>query len=152
NSAAYVVDVQGRQMGVQTGEQWPQGKLDEMYDAAYPHLAEDDWAGSANALVDAALGTGGIGGSSGNSGAWLAGAGGVAVVAGGGIWAYTRSRSKKESAAVLEDAREIEPTDIRRLNSLDLDTLDSLAIEELVSTDESISRGMEELDISTSKC
>src|SRR5699024_1170539 len=57
NSAAYVVDVQGRQMGVQTGEQWPQGKLDEMYDAAYPHLAEDDWAGSANALVDAALGS-----------------------------------------------------------------------------------------------
>src|SRR5699024_12747149 len=32
---------------------------DLMYDAAYPHLAEDDWAGSANALVDAALGTGG---------------------------------------------------------------------------------------------
>ena len=145
NSAAYVVDVQGRQMGVQTGEQWPRGKLDEMYDAAYPHLAEDDWAGSANALVDAALGTGG------NSGAWLAGAGGVAVVAGGGIWAYTRSRSKKESAAVLEDAREIEPTDIRRLNSLDLDTLDSLANEELVSTDESIRRGKEELDIATAE-
>ena len=144
NSAAYVVDVQARDMGVQTGDQWPQGKLDEMYDAAYPHLATDDWAGSANALVDAALGSGGSGG---NGGAWLAGAGGAVVVAGGGIWAYTRNRSKKESAAVLEDAREIEPTDIRRLNSLDLETLDSLAHEELVSTDESIRRGKEELDI-----
>src|SRR5699024_11035753 len=39
NSAAYVVDVQGRQMGIQTGNQWPQGKLDEMYDAAYGPLA-----------------------------------------------------------------------------------------------------------------
>src|SRR5699024_8847212 len=63
----------------------------------------------------------------------------------------TRSRSKKQSAAVLEDAREIEPTDIRRLNSLDLDTLDSLANEELVSTDESIRRGKEELDIATAE-
>lgn len=141
NSAAYVVDVEGRQMGVQTGEQWPQGRLDSMYDAAYPHLASDDWGASALALADAALG------SSGNSGAWLAGAGGVAVVAGGGIWAYTRKRSKKESAEVLSSAREIEPTDIRRLNSLDLDTLDALAHEELVSTDESIRRGKEELDI-----
>ncbi|MEY8579132.1 TPM domain-containing protein [Corynebacteriaceae bacterium 6-324] len=144
NAAAYVVDVEQRQMGVQTGDQWPQGKLDDMYDAAYSHLASDDWAGSANALVDAALGTGGSGG---GGGAWLAGAGGAVVVAGGGIWAYTRNRSKKESAAVLEDAREIEPTDIRRLNSLDLETLDSLAHEELVSTDESIRRGKEELDI-----
>ncbi|WP_313549830.1 TPM domain-containing protein [Corynebacterium sp.] len=144
NAAAYVVDVEQRQMGVQTGDQWPQGKLDDMYDAAYSHLASDDWAGSANALVDAALGTGGSGG---GGGAWLAGAGGAVVVAGGGIWAYTRNRSKKESAAVLVDAREIEPTDIRRLNSLDLETLDSLAHEELVSTDESIRRGKEELDI-----
>ena len=144
NAAAYVVDVEQRQMGVQTGDQWPQGKLDDMYDAAYSHLASDDWAGSANALVDAALGSGGSGG---GGGAWLAGAGGAVVVAGGGIWAYTRNRSKKESAAVLEDAREIEPTDIRRLNSLDLETLDALAHEELVSTDESIRRGKEELDI-----
>lgn len=144
NAAAYVVDVEQRQMGVQTGDQWPQGKLDDMYDAAYSHLASDDWAGSANALVDAALGSGGSGG---GGGAWLAGAGGAVVVAGGGIWAYTRNRSKKESAAVLEDAREIEPTDIRRLNSLNLETLDALAHEELVSTDESIRRGKEELDI-----
>ncbi|MGP5294969.1 TPM domain-containing protein [Corynebacterium casei] len=144
NAAAYVVDVEQHQMGVQTGDQWPQGKLDDMYDAAYSHLASDDWAGSANALVDAALGSGGSGG---GGGAWLAGAGGAVVVAGGGIWAYTRNRSKKESAAVLEDAREIEPTDIRRLNSLDLETLDALAHEELVSTDESIRRGKEELDI-----
>ncbi|WP_301206362.1 TPM domain-containing protein, partial [Corynebacterium stationis] len=148
NSAAYVVDVEGRTMGVQTGDQWPQGKLDEMYDAAYGPLATDDWAGSANALMDAALGTGGAGG---NGGAWLAGAGGAAVVAGGGIWAYTRKRTKKESAAVLEDAREIAPTDIRRLNSLDLETLDALAQEELVSTDESIRRGKEELDIATAE-
>src|SRR5699024_4037324 len=98
NSAAYVVDVEGRTMGVQTGDQWPQGKLDEMYDAAYGPLATDDWAGSANALMDTALGAGG---GDGNGGAWLAGAGGAAVVAGGGIWAYTRKRTKKESAAVL---------------------------------------------------
>lgn len=148
NSAAYVVDIENRKMGVQTGDQWPQGKLDEMYDAAYGPLATDDWAGSANALMDAALGTGGAGG---NGGAWLAGAGGVAVVAGGGIWAYTRRNSKKQSAAVLEDAREIAPTDIRRLNSLDLETLDALAHEELVSTDESIRRGKEELDIATAE-
>ncbi len=47
----------------------------------------------------------------------------------------------------MESAREIEPTDTSALARLPLPVLEELAQEELVSTDESIRRGKEELDI-----
>src|SRR5690625_3617405 len=76
NSAAYVVDVQGRTMGVQTGDQWPQGKLDEMYDAAYGPLATESWAGGDNVFMDAEL----VNGGGRKGGAWIARGGGAALV------------------------------------------------------------------------
>lgn len=150
NSAAYVVAVGERQMGVQTGDQWPQGRLDEMYNAAFDELTGDNFGGSALALADAALGNApaGASGDGGGSGlGWLAGGGTAVVLAGGGIWAYNRRREKKVSAETLASAREIAPANQDRLAKLDLETLDELAHEELVSTDESIRRGKEELDI-----
>ncbi|QRP61501.1 TPM domain-containing protein [Corynebacterium minutissimum] len=160
NSAAYVVGVEDSTMGVQTGKEWPRGRLDAMYDAAYGKLAGGrEYGASALALVDAASsgssGSSGSAGSSdgsgGNGGLWLAGGAGALVVAGGGIAAASRRKTKKDSAAALESARQIEPGNTSQLDRLDLATLSQLAQEELVSTDESIRRGKEELDIAVSE-
>ncbi|MDO5031030.1 TPM domain-containing protein [Corynebacterium sp.] len=147
NSAVYVVGVSDRKVGVQTGSEWPQGRLDSMYEAAQSKLAEDDFAGSATALVDAAAGGSGSGSGGGSGAGWLAGGVGALALAGGGIAVASRRKTKKDSAATLESARAIEPGNTSRLERLDLPTLEKLAQEELVSTDESIRRGKEELDI-----
>ena len=149
NSAAYVVGVNERQVGVQTGDQWPEGRLDQMYDAAYSKLSNEEYGASAIALADAALGNSSSSDSSGM--AWLGGGAAAIVAAGGGVWYYSRRNTKKSKAKILESAREIAPEDTDQLNRLPLDTLDKLAQEELVSTDESIRRGKEELNIALSE-
>lgn len=160
NSAAYVVGVDDSTVGVQTGKDWPRGRLDAMYDAAYAKLAEGHQYGpSALALVDAAA-SGSAGSSSGASaasdsdgsgGLWLAGGAGALALAGGGIAVANRRKTKKDSAATLESARQIEPGNTAQLDRLDMATLEKLAQEELVSTDESIRRGKEELDIAVAE-
>ena len=153
NSAVYVLSINDRKMGVQTGKDWPQGRLDQMYDAAYDKLASDEYGASAVALADAALGnsasTNSVSDSSGL--AWLGGGAAAIVAAGGGIMYYSRRSTKKNNAQTLESAREISPSDTDQLNRLPLETLDQLAQEELVSTDESIRRGKEELNIALSE-
>ena len=155
NSAVYVLSVDDRKMGVQTGKAWPKGRLDQMYDAAYDKLASDEYGASALALADAALGNPSASSSSGSSDssglAWLGGGAAAIVAAGGGIMYYSRRNTKKNKAQTLESAREIAPGDTDQLNRLSLETLDQLAQEELVSTDESIRRGKEELNIALSE-
>ncbi|TVU83658.1 TPM domain-containing protein [Corynebacterium aurimucosum] len=163
NSAAYVVGVDDSTIGVQTGNEWPRGRLDVMYEAAYAKLADGrQFGASALALVDAAA-TGSSGSSSGSAGSssssdsdgsgglWLAGGAGALALAGGGIAVASRRKTKKDSAATLESARQIEPGNTAQLDRLDLGTLEKLAQEELVSTDESIRRGKEELDIAVAE-
>ncbi len=155
NSAVYVLSVDDRKMGVQTGKDWPKGRLDQMYDAAYDKLTGDEYGASALALADAALGNPSASSSSGSSDssglAWLGGGAAAIVAAGGGIMYYSRRNTKKNKAQTLESAREIAPGDTDQLNRLPLETLDQLAQEELVSTDESIRRGKEELNIALSE-
>ncbi len=158
NSAAYVVGVDDSTVGVQTGNDWPRGRLDAMYDAAYAKLADGHQYGpSALALLDAAA-SGSAGSSSssaadsdGSGGLWLAGGAGALALAGGGIAVASRRKTKKDSAATLESARQIEPGNTAQLDRLDMATLEKLAQEELVSTDESIRRGKEELDIAVAE-
>ena len=153
NSAVYALSIQDRKMGVQTGKDWPQGRLDQMYDAAYDKLASDEYGASAVALADAALGNSASNSSASDSSglAWLGGGAAAIVAAGGGIMYYSRRNTKKNNAQTLESAREIAPSDTDQLNRLPLETLDQLAQEELVSTDESIRRGKEELNIALSE-
>lgn len=153
NSAVYALSIQERKMGVQTGKDWPQGRLDQMYDAAYDKLASDEYGASAVALADAALGNSASNSSASDSSglAWLGGGAAAIVAAGGGIMYYSRRTTKKNNAQTLESAREISPGDTDQLNRLPLETLDQLAQEELVSTDESIRRGKEELNIALSE-
>ena len=153
NSAVYALSINDRKMGVQTGKDWPQGRLDQMYDAAYDKLASDEYGASAVALADAALGNSASNNSASDSSglAWLGGGAAAIVAAGGGIMYYSRRNTKKNKAQTLESAREIAPGDTDQLNRLPLETLDQLAQEELVSTDESIRRGKEELNIALSE-
>lgn len=150
NTAALVVATDDRLGGVFTGSQWSNSEREAMWDAAYSSLAGGDWGAAGLAAADAALGNGsgaGANGGSGGGAGWLAAGGAAVVAAGGGIWAVNRRKTKKNQKEVLESARQIEPGNTGRLASLDLETLDKLAHEELSSTDESIRRGKEELDI-----
>ena len=153
NSAVYALSINDRKMGIQTGKDWPQGRLDQMYDAAYDKLASDEYGASALALADAALGNSASNNSASDSSglAWLGGGAAAIVAAGGGIMYYSRRNTKKNNAQTLESAREIAPGDTDQLGRLPLETLDQLAQEELVSTDESIRRGKEELNIALSE-
>ena len=153
NSAVYALSINDRKMGVQTGKDWPKGRLDQMYDAAYDKLTSDEYGASALALADAALGNSASTNSASDSSglAWLGGGAAAIVAAGGGIMYYSRRNTKKNKAQTLESAREIAPGDTDQLGRLPLETLDQLAQEELVSTDESIRRGKEELNIALSE-
>ena len=144
NTVVMAVATEDRQFGINGGDDWPQPEVDRMADAAYPSLVNSDWYGAADAAVNAAVTSGEM---SGESLAWLGGGAAAAVAAGGGIYAYSRRKRKQTSAAVLQDSRAIDPSDTRRLASLPMETLEQLAHEELVSTDESIRRGREELDL-----
>lgn len=144
NTAVVAIATEQRQYRILGGAEWPQSEIDRMADAAYPSLVNSDWYGAADAAVNAAATSGEM---SGESLAWLGGGAAAAVAAGGGIYAYSRRKRKQTSAAVLQDSRAIEPTDTRRLATLPMETLEQLAHEELVSTDESIRRGREELDL-----
>ncbi len=144
NTAVVAIATEQRQYRILGGTEWPQSEIDRMADAAYPSLVESDWYGAADAAVDAAATSGEM---SGESLAWLGGGAAAAVATGGGIYAYSRRKRKQTSAAVLEDSRAIDPSDTRRLAGLPIETLEQLAHEELVSTDESIRRGREELDL-----
>lgn len=157
NVLIYAVSPTERQFGIQGGEQWTSAQLGAAYDAAFQRLSQNDFPGSAIALANSVSGTGGSGSSSGSGGGdstssvWLGAAGVGVVAAGGGLWAYNRNRRKKTASANLEDAREINPADTNRLMDLPLETLEELAREELASTDESIRRGREELEIARSE-
>ena len=146
NTAAFVVNVGARDAGVYVGGEWNQSDIDRLYDAAYARLAADDFPGAAQAVVEEALNKGHGDEGAGGTG-WLLGGGAALAAAGGGIWAYSRRKTKKQSQATLTDARSIDPADTRRLGALPLETLEERAREELVSTDESIRRGKEELQL-----
>ncbi len=121
---------------------------DELADSAYSVLATDDsdWAGAATAAIDKARGV-----SPGEAAAIVGGGAGAAAVVGGGAWAWSRRNRPRRTAAQVEDARGIDPSDVSTLATLDVDVLDELAAEELVSTDESIRTARAELDLARSE-
>ncbi|MCQ9352346.1 TPM domain-containing protein [Corynebacterium sp. 153RC1] len=156
--AVFVVAVGDREFGVSGGEGWSSAALDAVYDESQPLLGDSNWAGAALAAASAPIGAGNASVTTspqtsvdGGDLAWL-GAGGAALVAtGGGAWAYTRNRRKKQDQATLEQARAITPGDRQSLAALPTTTLETLAQEELVSTDESIRGAREELEIAVAE-
>ncbi|MHA2789481.1 TPM domain-containing protein [Corynebacterium sp. S7] len=147
STGVMVISPEERLFWFQGGTDWSQSEIDTVYNAAYPRLAEDDWAGAAIEGLSSVT----AGGGSGENAAWLAAGAGAVVVAGGGIWAYSRRNKKKQSAANLADGREIDPSDIRALNQLPTDTLEQLAKDTLVTVDESLRLGQEELTLANNE-
>lgn len=161
NVGVLAIAVEDRQYDVYAspGGTWTQDKLDAASAAAYDELINDDFAAAGLAAAQAVrTGSAGGGGTSSDSGdtssggdsdgaGWLA-AGGLAVVAGGGgIWYYNRRKTKQDSTKLLADARQISPDDTSSLLRLPVATLEERADEEITSTDESIRRAKEELDL-----
>lgn len=150
---AIAVDDQQYDVYASPGGTWSQSKLDAASEAAYDELINDNFAGAGLAAAQAVrTGSSGGAGSSGSSddssgAGWLA-AGGLAVVAGGGgVWYYNRRQNKHNSSKLLSDARGISPDDTSSLLRLPVATLEERADEEITSTDESIRRAKEELDL-----
>lgn len=156
NVGVLAIAVEDRQYDVYAspGGTWNQDKLDAASAAAYDELINDDFAAAGLAAAQAVrTGSAGGGGTSSGSGGdsggagWLA-AGGLAVVAGGGgVWYYNRRKTKQDSTKLLADARQISPDDTSSLLRLPVATLEERADEEITSTDESIRRAKEELDL-----
>lgn len=135
--------------GISYGNQFSSSDQQRIDKAAYDKLVDRDFNGAALALVDAVDGKGSSSAPAMDSSdlGWLGG--GAAAVGGLGIGAYAWSKRnrKRTNEAMVTDARNIDPKNIGALNSLPTEVLEQRAHEELVSTDESIRRGREELDI-----
>ncbi|GAA1475201.1 TPM domain-containing protein [Corynebacterium felinum] len=159
-----VMAVSTNQFGFTGGSGFSDADLDRMWNASSQPLAQRDFAGSAIGLLDAASNAGGgavsdsqpgsaTSGSAASSGQstgsalWTVAGLGALGATGGGLYVASRRRRKQDSLAVLEQARSLDPADSSSLARLPLDTLESLAQEELVSTDESIKNARAELDI-----
>lgn len=147
NTAVIAISPEEHQFGVYGGSQWNNSQLDQMYNGAYSQLANNNFAQAPVDALNAVM----AGGSNGENSAWLLAGGAGIVAAGGGIWAYSRRQTKKQSKAMLADSRAIDPADTRSLTRLPTHTLEELARETLVSVDESLRLGQEELTLANSE-
>ncbi|MCK7641898.1 TPM domain-containing protein [Corynebacterium sp. P6145] len=149
NVLVYAVAVESRDYGLSYGKEFSSSEVERMRDAAYDHLVDSDFPGSAFALVDAASGSGG--GMSGTGWLFLLGGGGAAAATFVGVKRSAKKNSRKKRAALVTGARELPPEQSDRLEDIPLDVLEELAQEELVSTDESIRGAREELDLAVAE-
>lgn len=158
NVGVLAIAVDDRQYDVYAspGGTWSQDKLDAASAAAYDELINDNFAGAGLAAAQAvrtgsAGGSGNAGGSDSSGAGWLAAGGLAAVAGGGGVWYYNRRKTQQDSSQLLSDARGISPDDTSSLLRLPVATLEERADEEITSTDESIRRAKEELDLATAE-
>lgn len=158
NVGVLAIAVDDRQYDVYAspGGTWSQDKLDAASAAAYDELINDNFAGAGLAAAQAvrtgsAGGSGNAGGSDSSGAGWLAAGGLAAVAGGGGVWYYNRRKTQQNSSELLSDARGISPDDTSSLLRLPVATLEERADEEITSTDESIRRAKEELDLATAE-
>ena len=132
NTAVLAVSPSERAYAIEGGNQWTQREIDAMDAAAYPRLAQEDWAGAAvdaaDAVISAGSGSGsGSGSGDGGGAGWLAGGAGIAALAGGGLYAASRRNTKKTTAKQLESARALDPGDTDALGRLPTHTLEQVA-------------------------
>ncbi|MBC3177809.1 TPM domain-containing protein [Corynebacterium lujinxingii] len=146
NTAVLAISPDERAYNVGGGEEWSQDQIDRMNNAAYAQLTELNWSQAALNAVES------VSGSSSSDGAgWLAGGLGAVALAGGGVYAATRKNSKKTRAKQIESAKALDPADTDSLGRLPTPTLEEVARDALVSADESITQGKEELQLATSE-
>lgn len=144
NTMVMVISTTSRNVGMDWGERVSRSLAGEIRDAAVAKLTNDDWTGSAQAAANKVAGR-----ASTESKVWM-GAGATAVVGGlgGAVWWSRRNRRKTESQQ-LEAARTINPDDVDYYAQQPTSVLRTLAADELQSTDESIRKGAQELQVAT---
>lgn len=69
------------------------------------------------------------------------------VAAGGGVWYWSRGRSKKRNEEQLESARKVAPEDVNALDQQPVHILQTLSHEELASVDQSIKTAQAEIEV-----
>nr|VDG63139.1 Uncharacterised protein [Streptococcus thermophilus] len=145
NTAVLAIATDGK-FNVNGGSQWDSSDIDAMYDAAYSQLTGKNYGAAGLDAINAVNGS-----SDGEGAALVAGGLGAAALAGGGFYMYGRSKNKKRDSRQLESARALAPGDTDSLGRLATHTLEELAHDTLVQTDESIRLGKEELEIASAE-
>ena len=151
NTAVLVISPDERAYNVGGGEEWTQAEIDRMNDAAYAQLTQLNWSQAALNAVESVDGSSSSSNSDGAGAGWVAGGLGVAALAGGGMYAATRKGSRKQQAKQIASAKALDPADTDSLGRLPTATLEEVARDALVSADESITQGKEELKLATSE-
>ena len=151
NTAVLAISPDERLYNVGGGEEWTQSEIDRMNEAAYAQLSQMNWSSAALNAVNAVAGGGSSSGEGAGGAGWLAGGLGVAALAGGGVYAATRKGSKKQQAKQIESAKALDPADTDSLGRLPTPTLEEVARDALVSADESITQGKQELELATAE-
>ena len=141
-----VVNVEKRQFGISPGERVATNVTDKVREKAVAEFSQSNWTEGAKAAADVVAGT-----TNPASVAWLGAAGvaGIGGTAGAVVW--SRRNRKNKEAEQLDAARSIAPESTTDLAAQPTHVLQKLANEELHSTDESIRKGEEELQIAISE-
>ena len=146
NTAVIAISPDDGKYNVNAGSQWSSSDVDAMSNAAFDQLTTKNYGAAGLEAINA------VNGSSDGEGAGLVAGGlGAAALAGGGFWLYGRNRSKKRDREQLASARELNPGDADSLGRLPTPTLEQLAQDTLVNTDESIREGKDQLEVATSE-
>ena len=151
NTAVLAISPDERAYNVGGGEEWSQTDIDHMNDAAHAQLTQLNWSQAALNAVESVDGSSSSSNSDGAGAGWVAGGLGVAALAGGGMYAATRKGSRKQQAKQIASAKALDPADTDSLGRLPTATLEEVARDALVSADESITQGKEELKLATSE-
>lgn len=146
NTAVIAISPEEGKYNVNAGSQWAAGDVDKMSDAAYSQLTNKNYGAAGLDAINAVNGS-----SDGEGAAFVAGGVGAAALAGGGFWLYGRNRNRKRDEEQLSSARELAPGDTESLGRLPTHTLEQLAQDALVDTDESIRVGKEELQVANAE-
>ena len=141
--------------GLSFGKHFTNSDAEDINDAVFAELRQRNFRQASLTFIETTMnyaqqpGGGSTATSTGDAGAGgavvLGGLGVAAAAAGGAVYVAGRRR-KKNQAQELASARDIDPKDIGALDRLSLESLEKLAEEELVSTDESIRHARTELD------
>lgn len=146
NTAVIAISPDDGKYNVNAGSQWSSSDVDALSNAAFDQLTTKNYGAAGLEAINA------VNGSSDGEGAGLVAGGlGAAALAGGGFWLYGRNRNKKRDREQLASARELNPGDADSLGRLPTPTLEQLAKDTLVNTDESIREGKDQLEVATSE-
>ena len=146
NTAVIAISPDDGKYNVNAGSPWSSSDVDAMSNAAFDQLTTKNYGAAGLEAINAVNGS-----SSGDGAGLVAGGLGAAALAGGGFWLYGRNRNKKRDREQLASARELNPGDADSLGRLPTPTLEQLAQDTLVNTDESIREGKDQLEVATSE-